>query len=149
MTFNNEFRARLEIVTAQESAVKEYAHLVDVGFDRILQQGMKRISLSSGRPPGYENLIGLLREMQQPIGRIEKQLQGVQSGFDSGERIRILTWISPIPYLQHHSQVKDGVLAGTGTWFLANQKLLDWQKSSLSSILWLHGIPGSGKTNLM
>jgi hypothetical protein len=36
---------------------------------------------------------------------------------------------------------------GTGSWLLQDERFLDW-KSSSASCLWLHGIPGCGKTVL-
>ena len=59
----------------------------------------------------------------------------------------ILRWISQEPYIDHHKQA--GVLQGTGQWLLQDPKFLAWQNESASSILWLHGIPGSGKSKLV
>lgn len=58
-------------------------------------------------------------------------------------------WISPEPYLQHHEQSKKEILPGTGQWLLADPVFQRWKKDSASSILWLHGIQGSGKTKLV
>jgi len=38
-------------------------------------------------------------------------------------------------------------MAGTGSWLLRSQQYLDWKTYS-NSFLWLHGIPGCGKTIL-
>jgi adenylylsulfate kinase-like enzyme len=40
------------------------------------------------------------------------------------------------------------VLPGTGQWLLSDPVFDKWKKESVSSILWLHGIPGSGKSKL-
>ncbi|RSL80990.1 hypothetical protein CEP52_017293 [Fusarium oligoseptatum] len=42
----------------------------------------------------------------------------------------------------------DEVLEGTGKWLLHDPTFLRWKNESASSILWLHGIPGSGKSKL-
>jgi hypothetical protein len=63
--------------------------------------------------------------------------------------MEILRWISPEPYIQHHKQANREVLEGTGQWLLSNPVFNRWKKESVSSILWLHGIPGSGKSKLM
>ncbi|KAJ5000853.1 hypothetical protein K4K48_002085 [Colletotrichum sp. SAR 10_66] len=60
----------------------------------------------------------------------------------------ILTWISKEPYEQHHTLNKSEVLEGTGYWLLKDEVFQSWKKSETSSILWLHGIPGSGKSKL-
>jgi hypothetical protein len=53
------------------------------------------------------------------------------------------------PYIQHHEQTKQGVLSGTGQWLLSDPVFEKWKNESASSILWLHGIPGSGKSKLV
>jgi hypothetical protein len=65
------------------------------------------------------------------------------------KREKILKWISPEPYLQHHQETKRDVLSGTGQWLLSDPNFDRWKKESVSSILWLHGIPGSGKSKLV
>jgi hypothetical protein len=76
-------------------------------------------------------------------------------GFDmlilslASKRMEILRWISPEPYIQHHEQTKKDVLSGTGQWLLSDPIFDKWKKESVSSILWLHGIPGSGKSKLV
>jgi hypothetical protein len=63
-------------------------------------------------------------------------------------RNEILRWMSLEPYIQHHEQAKMDVLLGTGQWLLSDPVFEKWKKESVSSILWLHGIPGSGKSKL-
>ena len=67
----------------------------------------------------------------------------------ASKRAEIMQWLSPEPYIQHHKQAKQGVLAGTGQWLLTDPIFETWKKESASSILWLHGIPGSGKSKLV
>jgi hypothetical protein len=57
--------------------------------------------------------------------------------------------MSAEPYIQHHKQTKGEVLKGTGKWLLENPSFLKWKNESASSILWIRGIPGSGKSKLM
>jgi hypothetical protein len=65
------------------------------------------------------------------------------------KRTDILLWISPEPYNQHHAKEKKEVLSGTGQWLLSDPIFNQWKKESVSSLLWLHGIPGSGKSKLV
>jgi hypothetical protein len=60
-----------------------------------------------------------------------------------------LQWLSTEPYIGHHKQAKKDVLKGTGQWLLSDPVFIRWKDESASSILWLHGIPGSGKTKLL
>ena len=69
--------------------------------------------------------------------------------FKVSKRNEILRWISPEPYLQYHEQTKKDVLLDSGKWLLSDPIFVKWKKESASSILWLHGIPGSGKSKLV
>lgn len=48
----------------------------------------------------------------------------------------------------HRARLKD-CLPGSGRWLFKNEKFVQWRKSSVSSLIWLHGIPGSGKSILV
>jgi hypothetical protein len=61
----------------------------------------------------------------------------------------ILKWLSTVPYPAHHRLALEGVLKGSTTWFLKTNEFMEWERSSSSSILWLHGIPGSGKSKII
>lgn len=60
--------------------------------------------------------------------------------YSAQERLQILQWISKSEYGAHHLSFRKQRLDGTGEWLLAHPKFQDWQNSSESSILWLHGI---------
>jgi len=60
-----------------------------------------------------------------------------------------MQWLSEEPFLGHHNLMKEDVLEGTGQWLLSDPVFKRWKDESASSILWLHGIPGSGKSKLV
>ncbi|TLD14961.1 hypothetical protein PspLS_10833 [Pyricularia sp. CBS 133598] len=93
-------------------------------------------------------LSQLLHNLQQPIDRISSQLDVIHDGLERETRIKILRSISSIPYLTHHKAARKGRLEGSGQWLLGNKSFQSWRSESTSSVLWLHGIPGSGKTKL-
>lgn len=80
---------------------------------------------------------------------MNNDLKNIQDNLQASKRTEILRWLSPEPYIQHHEQIKQGVLLGTGQWLLSDPAFEEWKKESASSILWLHGIPGSGKSMLV
>ena len=49
-------------------------------------------------------------------------------------------WLSRSEFQAHHLNVQSQYLGGTGQWLLAKDEFREWQKSSESSILWLHVI---------
>jgi len=64
------------------------------------------------------------------------------------ERDNILKWLSPLPYHSYHTSVSEKVLEGTGRWLLEDSRYAKWKASNGTSILWLHGSLGSGKSCL-
>jgi hypothetical protein len=77
------------------------------------------------------------------------EVQGLSLIPSGTTRIAILQWLSPEPYKMHHAQINKDVLEGTGQWLLSDPVFKQWKSESVSSILWLHGIPGSGKSKLV
>jgi hypothetical protein len=65
------------------------------------------------------------------------------------KRHQLLQWISVQGYMAHHEEHKNAVLQGTGEWLLMDPVLRKWRNESVSSIFWLHGMLGSGKSKLV
>ncbi|CAH0002507.1 unnamed protein product [Clonostachys byssicola] len=84
-----------------------------------------------------------------PMQRWDGALHAISDQLEGDQRKEILQWMSAEPYIQHHKQTKSEVLKGTGNWLLENPSFLEWKNESASSILWIRGIPGSGKSKLM
>ena len=63
------------------------------------------------------------------------------------KREAILRWLSPPDPSTNHQKALKLRQADTGLWFLGNEQYAEW-KASPSSFIWLHGIPGCGKTIL-
>lgn len=91
----------------------------------------------------------LLAEIGAPLKRMNDDLKNIRDGLEATKRAEIMRWLSSEPYIQHHAQAKVGVLPGTGQWLLSDPLFKRWKNESASSILWLHGIPGSGKSKLV
>lgn len=106
----------------------------------------------------------ILDEIDRPVKRMSDDLREVRDGLECkslrvyprllvislvSKRTEILRWLSPEPYIQHHTQAKKDVILGTGEWLLTDPVFKRWKGGSESSILWVHGIPGSGKSKLV
>lgn len=59
------------------------------------------------------------------------------------------SWFSDIKYWLHHTNTRKDLLENSGHWLLEKDEFKEWRTSPRSSVLWLHGIPGSGKTKLV
>ncbi|KKO96727.1 hypothetical protein THAR02_11168 [Trichoderma harzianum] len=95
-----------------------------------------------------QSLRDTMKDLHQPIDRIDSRLGQIQDGIEQQTRTQILKAISTIPYGVHHKTASKGRLEGSGRWLLNKSAFIGWRKRSNSSVLWLHGIPGSGKTKL-
>ncbi|OCK95346.1 uncharacterized protein K441DRAFT_557014, partial [Cenococcum geophilum 1.58] len=93
-------------------------------------------------------LSQLLKELQTPISRMDMHLSDLHDNLQMEMRIKILKAISTIPYPVHHKAIARDRLKGSGKWLLEKPAYRDWRAESSSSVLWVHGIPGSGKTKL-
>jgi hypothetical protein len=80
---------------------------------------------------------------------IQSAIRGSRSRLVVSKRTEILSRLSPEPYIQHHEQTKMDVLPGTGQWLLSDLVFDTWKNESVSSLLWLHGMIGSGKSKLV
>lgn len=144
---HNKFQGYLDAIAKQQLQVKKYADLVDAQQRKNLEEGLETLTLEE--KDNFHRLEKALEEVQRPINRMQRQLEDVHENLKSAERQEILRWLSPIPYIQHHVQSKTDILEGTGSWFLNDDRLTQWRCSSFSSIMWLRGIAGSGKSKLL
>ncbi|KAI5839408.1 hypothetical protein DFP73DRAFT_634605 [Morchella snyderi] len=91
----------------------------------------------------YEDVEGeAMRHALSPIGVLSHMW------ITGKRRLDILQWISDVPFGDHHTFNSQRRQEDTGHWLLENKSFLEWRNSSDSSILWMRGDAGSGKTLL-
>ncbi len=135
------------ILTSAQTRVNEYAALVDAEYAK---ETLETVAiLNHTHEARYRRLKALLEDMDAPIRRVNHQLQSIEDKLESRRRADILMWFSPEPYLAHHDQNKRDVLIGTGRWLLDDTTYKRWINDSASSLIWLHGVSGTGKTKLV
>jgi hypothetical protein len=145
--FADGYQTLLDKISQQQKEVDQCTSILDAEFQRQIEANLLALSLEE--ESRHQQLKIVLDDLQKPIDRIQKKISDLHDSLQESERHNILNWLSTQPYIQHHDTAKRGILEGTGTWLLKDDLLLDWQRSSASSILWLHGIPGSGKSKLV
>ncbi|KAI0130061.1 ankyrin repeat-containing domain protein [Xylariales sp. AK1849] len=74
--------------------------------------------------------------------RLENQLKKPQT-----KREETLSWYKTSDPEQNHWLSKEKREPNTGAWVIADEQFRDWKKAK-GELLWLHGIPGAGKTVL-
>lgn len=99
----------------------------------------------------------MLSDLDKPITRMSNDLVDLHDNLKSlcsvlasgcitsdlcsgTERLEIIRWISTVPYREHHENIRQDRLPGSGAWLLKSPNHVEWRASSYSSILWLHGI---------
>jgi hypothetical protein len=122
--------------------------------NRTVRKGTKGTEeeVESMRTENRENneaLRKIMLDFDKPITRMNVQLSTITDNLEKSKRLAIYKWISKIPYAQHHMSTRNGRLEGTGRWLLDDPQFIEWRKSSSSSMLWIHGLPGSGKSKLL
>ena len=93
--------------------------------------------------------LDLIARAEEPIRRGEQSSKVAADILEDMNRDKILDWTAQIPYHRHYKQGVEKALEGTGTWLLSLPNFIQWKQSSSSEMLWLHGMPGSGKSTLM
>lgn len=105
---------------------------------RKLVVGRKARTLSS-----LVRVICLIIRVRKAVAFIEGE------EYKQYDRTAILRWLSTIPYQDHQNAARKEVQEGTGGWFLQDNVYRSWKASDETSLLWLRGPPGCGKSKLM
>ena len=90
----------------------------------------------------------VLRSMEGALVRVADQAAASARRLDEKMRVKLLRWLSAVPYSLHHETRVETRIEGSGKWLLGHPVFDEWATSSSSSLLLLHGIPGSGKSTL-
>ncbi|KAI9888993.1 MAG: hypothetical protein M1814_006051 [Vezdaea aestivalis] len=141
------FGPLLEAIRREQLNVDYYARLADAEYQKLAQDTVNALQSSSNK--AREELKKILSDLERPISNISLHLSELHDELQLSKRREILKWISIIPYEQHHENIRRDRLEESGRWLLQKDEFSEWEKSSASSILWLHGIPGSGKSKLV
>ncbi|PTB48811.1 hypothetical protein M431DRAFT_127355 [Trichoderma harzianum CBS 226.95] len=149
----NDMKAKYEPVESAQAKFRRFAEISgaqDLGSAINGIQGIEQHLKDKDERDQMEmqSLRDTMKDLHQPIDRIDSRLGQIQDGIEQQVRTQILKAISTIPYGVHHKTASKGRLEGSGRWLLNKSAFIDWRKKSNSSVLWLHGIPGSGKTKL-
>ena len=87
-----------------------------------------------------EGLLGILKDLEEPVQRIDSGVQALLQNVGTERRTKILQWISAIPYEDNHNTAVMGHTIGTGEWLLQHDTYIKWRTSHTCEVLWLYGI---------
>ncbi|KFY45951.1 hypothetical protein V495_02719 [Pseudogymnoascus sp. VKM F-4514 (FW-929)] len=98
---------------------------------------------------GFKALQALEDDTTEILVTVRDQTRLLQDDHNAKKRDDILNWISKSEHDQKHQAVRLPRVKGTGGWLLERKEYVRWRDEAASpSILWCHGIQGSGKTVL-
>ena len=133
-------------------AVNQLTHRIrsiDVNVRDLRDSQRRAIDTKDIGGLGFQKMQRVLQELNEPITRIATRLSMIEDGLKAEERLKIFDWLSSVHYTSHHRSKSSSLLPESGEWLLRKPKFIEWLRSSSSSILWLHGIPGCGKSMLI
>ncbi|EXF74490.1 pfs domain-containing protein [Colletotrichum fioriniae PJ7] len=121
---------------------QNYAAIVAAAYAKELLLVMEATNVVQTKEIG--EIIGIVSQIEATMKDTHREVQELSAG-DRFDKLR--SWLSaPDPSIDqnkatnlHHS--------GTCQWFLESPKYLQWKTESRSA-MWLHGLPGCGKTIL-
>ncbi|KAJ4258131.1 hypothetical protein NW762_008272 [Fusarium torreyae] len=89
-----------------------------------------------------------LRFLETAVLRLRDQSNINVRRIEEEEFVRMISWLSTLPFPVHHETISQARVPGFGQWFSRHQDYRSWCETSSTCALWLHGITGSSKTHL-
>jgi nucleoside phosphorylase len=133
---------------------KEYLGFVDVEeikraprLDKILGESKSVKEFCVVFEFGNANEALVERKIDDAVLGNQKIQSSLQTARDDGRQAKIIKWLSPSDPSTNYNKALQQRHEGSGHWFLESDYFKVW-KASPESFLWLHGIPGCGKTVL-
>ncbi|EMD34291.1 hypothetical protein CERSUDRAFT_125476 [Gelatoporia subvermispora B] len=137
--------------TEVEDALKQLTRLDSAETQMI---GLESLRLTYSLAVGLDELM---KNGKQSTAEIKAAFENMQSSMTAtGQLILELkhdsdvqkhhTWLSPPDPSVNHHLTSRSYSTGTCAWFIDGQVMGEWKTTS--SLLWIHGIPGSGKSVL-
>ena len=91
--------------------------------------------------------ISLAREINDNVMEVKDRIADLQFQQNDALRHEILRWLSPVDPSENHNDACSKHEPGTGAWLIESDIFQSWLGEQ-DEVLWLHGIPGSGKSIL-
>jgi len=92
--------------------------------------------------------VNKIEHLTNSFSHTAMQVNQVHELVSIQERTTLMNGLSTQPYYAHHQAQHNKVMENNGAWMLQHQSFVAWQRSSSSSLLWLHGPIGYGKSCL-
>ncbi|KAI0315324.1 ankyrin repeat-containing domain protein [Amylostereum chailletii] len=115
-------------------------------------QGVKALMADNEASARHlEDILTSIGKLIKSVSSLEKHAQDAASSLNSIKELhvdeKVERWLKPPNPSINHNAACDLHHPGTGDWFLRGDVFKEW-KIKESSLLWIHGKPGSGKSIL-
>ncbi|TQV90703.1 Ankyrin repeat-containing protein [Cordyceps javanica] len=148
-TSKSDIEAKYQPILTGNDVIDAWTRVADAEKSNLIIKKTNEIfKLETDSNEESSKLCKVLQELQGPITRTASHLENITDNLERDTRRKILNTISVLEPGRHHKRVTEDRLEGTGQWLLQKPDFCNWRRDSVSSVLWLHGIPGSGKTKL-
>jgi hypothetical protein len=136
-----------ETLLARETEVERVAQLLHGEVTVLTASSVQSVErMQVAHKEALKRLFDLL---EQPVVQSAENLSQFRTMLEHQEQQALGLWLSPTNHREDHLRVHSGVLPGTGEWLLQRDEYRQWNQTSSPTALWIHGIPGCGKTSLV
>ena len=129
---------RIKSSLSQQSVIDSKIDDLDDDFQNLQLKTSESASKLRNLLASFEDPI--LRTMETVTAISDMLIETKTQSESKQERLEILQWLSSVQYKKHHQGLAKSLLKGTGSWLLKKPQFIEWSASSVSSVLWLHGI---------
>ncbi|KAK8091770.1 hypothetical protein PG997_002131 [Apiospora hydei] len=149
ITKGQRFKKAVASITTPERFTSKLADVtklekeVEIAADNCHREASRETQKSF--ETAHQSLLGLLDER---FSRLDDTVASIWTTITDDDRHNMLRWISPVPYQSDLENILSTRLVGTCEWLITHPQYEEWKLMSTSTTLWLHGIPGAGKTRL-
>ncbi|KAL8982078.1 MAG: hypothetical protein Q9205_003304 [Flavoplaca limonia] len=84
-----------------------------------------------------------------PLDDLKQKLEQERIQREKQNLYNVRRWLSRAEPETDYAEAKGKRLMDLGEWLIEHRKFKEWQSSTISSLLWLHGFAGTGKTGLV
>lgn len=120
-----------------------------------IKEGLKALSLdldgdfSEVERHQQERHRDLIEMWKGPLDEMKKDAEKQKAERETNHLSAVRTWLSVANPWENHKRARDQRRMALGKWLEDEPEFNNWQSSKQSSMLWLHGFAGTGKTGLV
>ena len=129
----------------------------EMNFDAFDSIGKQLDAMGYAEDERNRRLDVLREEFNRQLESIDYKVSEIYDSMKESQQEnnvrQVLDWLSPVVQDQKrktfHQSLQNRRLPSSGLWLLQDEEYLRWQESQKSSVAWIRGTPGTGKTMLL